>query len=120
MFKVRKHPFGYFGSKPTSERPCSLFVCSEIKNALRQITLSEDEILVSPRYHFCYRIAPVSLPCLPHIFPIIRRNFPVIRVILRFNSFPYNGGIPVRVNQLQASIILMSLPLNPFALTARR
>ena len=37
------------------------------KNVLCQITLSEDEAF-PPRYHFCYRIVPVSLSCLPYMY----------------------------------------------------
>ena len=62
------------------------------KNALRQITLSEDEIL-------SLRVTTSVTGSLRSLCPVSRIYIPT-QFILRFNSFPYNGGIPVRVNQI--------------------
>ena len=64
----------------------------------------------SPRYHFCYRITPVSLPCLPHMHPY----HPVLHRGL--TDFPITG-------EFRSGLIRSAIRIShqiPFALTARR
>ena len=89
------------GPKPTPDRHYCL--PAQIKNVLCQITLSEDEAF-PPRYHFCYRIFP-GLSVLSPAYASGSSGF-----VLRFNRFPYNGGIPVRVNQFWHSCLLQICP----------
>ena len=69
MIKLENILFGYFWIKANFRKALQPFAgLIAQKNALCQITLSEDEAF-PPRYHFCYRIVPVSLSCLPHMHP---------------------------------------------------
>ena len=91
MFKVRKHPFGYFRIKANFRKTMQSFICSEIKNVLRQITLSEDEILflrVTTSVTGSLRsLCPVSRIC----FLIIRRFFRSSGLFCGLTDFPITG-----------------------------
>lgn len=57
--------------------------------------------LFPPCYHFYYRVFPVSLFCLPQYALHLHSVLP------QFNRFPYNVGIPVRVNRILALLFFI-------------